>query len=232
MITGFADIHAHFVYGMDDGAQTREDMEAMLDAAYADGITSLIATPHVTPGLRPFDSERYQRHLQQAQDYCIQQGYPITLYPGAELLYTPALAQYVVDHTLPSLAGTEQVLLEFSPSIALKELEGALDLLERRGYTPMLAHIERYACLLAGNTAEKVKANHDVLYQVNANTVLNERGFLTARKIRSWFRAGLVDHVASDAHNVRTRPFQLSKAYAALVSQYGEEEAARLTGLS
>ena len=35
---GFTDIHAHFVYGVDDGAQTRQDMEAMLDAAHADKV--------------------------------------------------------------------------------------------------------------------------------------------------------------------------------------------------
>ena len=52
-VSGLAGIHAHFVYGMDDGAKTREDMEAMLDAAYADGITSLVATPHMTPGIKP-----------------------------------------------------------------------------------------------------------------------------------------------------------------------------------
>ena len=42
---GFRDIHSHFVYGVDDGARTREDMEAMLDAAHADGIASLVSTP-------------------------------------------------------------------------------------------------------------------------------------------------------------------------------------------
>ena len=46
---GFTDLHSHFVYGVDDGARTRADMEAMLDAAYADGIVSMFATPHITP---------------------------------------------------------------------------------------------------------------------------------------------------------------------------------------
>lgn len=40
-MSGFTDIHAHFVYGMDDGAQNRTDMKAMLDAAHADGIAFL-----------------------------------------------------------------------------------------------------------------------------------------------------------------------------------------------
>ena len=43
----FSDIHSHFVYGMDDGAQTAQEMEAMLDAAAADGVGRLIATPHM-----------------------------------------------------------------------------------------------------------------------------------------------------------------------------------------
>ena len=32
-MSGFTDYHAHFVYGVDDGAQTREEMYTMLDAA-------------------------------------------------------------------------------------------------------------------------------------------------------------------------------------------------------
>ena len=63
----FSDIHSHFVYGMDDGAQTVQDMEAMLDAAVADGVGCLIATPHMTPGVHPFNEERFWRHLFEAR---------------------------------------------------------------------------------------------------------------------------------------------------------------------
>ena len=45
-MSGFTDYHAHFVYGVDDGARTREEMFAMLDAAAADGVTRLFATSH------------------------------------------------------------------------------------------------------------------------------------------------------------------------------------------
>ena len=55
-MSGFTDYHAHFVYGVDDGAQTREEMYAMLDAAAADGVRHLFATSHSTPGM-VFDIE-------------------------------------------------------------------------------------------------------------------------------------------------------------------------------
>ena len=229
-ITGLADIHVHFVYGMDDGARTREDMEAMLDAAYADGITSLVATPHMTPGIKPFNPDIFRLRLEEARAYCRARGYPLMLYPGAELLYTPAIGQYAVDHCLPGLAGTEKVLVEFTPDISLREVEQALDMLERRGDRGIMAHIERYACLHTGKTAAKLKERHDVLFQVNAHTLLTERGYFRTRRIERWFREGLVDAVASDAHNVRTRPFLMSKAYRVLRERYGTEEAARMTG--
>ena len=38
-MSGFTDYHAHFVYGVDDGARTREEMYAMLDAAVQDGVS-------------------------------------------------------------------------------------------------------------------------------------------------------------------------------------------------
>ena len=228
---GFTEIHAHFVYGVDDGAITKADMEAMLDAANADGIASLFATPHVTPGLKPFERRAFQIHFEEAQTYCREQGYSMKLYTGAEILYTPALEQYAIDHRLPVLADSNEVLLEFTPRITFREMDHALALLERLGYVPVLAHIERYACLFAGRNATKMKRCYDVRYQVNANTVLTGQGYLRTRKVRSCFQDGLVDHVASDAHDVRNRPFQLKKAYSLLKEQYGSMEAGRLTGL-
>lgn len=56
-MSGFTDYHAHFVYGVDDGAQTREEMYAMLDAAAADGVRHLFATSHSTPGMERFPQE-------------------------------------------------------------------------------------------------------------------------------------------------------------------------------
>lgn len=113
MTEQFLDLHTHVVYGVDDGARTEEQMRAMLDAAAANGITTLVATTHATPGLEAFPQERYQRHLDAAQAYCQQQGYGLRLYPGAELLYNPMLRDAARENGLPTLAGTDWVLMEF-----------------------------------------------------------------------------------------------------------------------
>ena len=121
-MSGFTDYHAHFVYGVDDGARTREEMFAMLDAAAADGVTRLFATSHSTPGMEPFPRDVYQRHLDFARAYCAEKGYDLMLESGSELLYTPAAAYAAAEHSLITLSGTDWVLLEFVPR--LKEQYG------------------------------------------------------------------------------------------------------------
>ena len=230
MTRGFVDIHSHFVYGLDDGARTITEMETMLDAAHADGVVSLFATPHVTPGMKPFDAEKYESHLNQARRYCRDRGYNMQLFSGAEILYTPMLQQYCMEHRLPTLGDSEFVLMEFVPGVKLQELESALTLMKRNGYIPILAHIERYNCLYRGKTAAKLKERYNVRYQVNANTVLSDQGYFRTRKIRSWFENELVDFIASDAHNVQTRRTKLRKAFSTLKKQYGQQ-AEQLMGL-
>ena len=125
-MSGFTDYHAHFVYGVDDGAQTREEMYAMLDAAAADGVRHLFATSHSTPGMEHFPQEVYDRHLALARAYCTQKGYDLKLEHGSELLYTPAAGYAAVQRQLLTLGDTGWVLLEFVPNITAKELETAL----------------------------------------------------------------------------------------------------------
>lgn len=122
-MSGFTDYHAHFIYGVDDGAQTREEMYAMLDAAAADGVRHLFATSHSTPGMERFPQEVYDRHLAFARDYCAQKGYDLKLEHGSELLYTPAAGYAAVQRQLLTLGDTGWVLLEFVPNITAKELE-------------------------------------------------------------------------------------------------------------
>ena len=230
-MTGFTDIHSHLIYGIDDGAQSRADMEAMLDAAYADGIAYLFATSHMAPGVRPFDFAAYRQRLGEACGYCRAKGYAMTLCAGAEILYTPALRQYAMDRRLPTLADSDYALMDFVPDVTLGEMEAALAWMERYGYITVVAHIERYACLFHGGAAGRLKERYDIRYQVNANTVLTERGLFRAGRIRRWFQEGLVDFVASDAHGVRTRPYLMKRAYAELKRRYGQHYAEQLTGL-
>ena len=72
----FMDMHCHCLPGIDDGAKTMEESLQMLTQAYADGIRTIIATPHYhhrrghAPKeviLRKVQEVQEVRHVQKAQ---------------------------------------------------------------------------------------------------------------------------------------------------------------------
>lgn len=228
---GFTEIHSHFIYGVDDGVRCRADMELMLDAAHRQGISTLYSTPHVAPGVRPFDWALYFDKLDEARSYCRYNRLPIDLRAGAEVMYTPLLDRHAADGDLPTLEGTNSVLMEAAPAIDYAALEGAVDVLERSGYDVILAHVERYECLFHSSNARRLQERHEVRYQVNCNSIINRPSIISGLFLHKWLKNGYIDYVASDAHDTRRRPFNIAIAYRVLKERYGEKLAALVTGL-
>lgn len=226
---GYTDIHSHVLYGIDDGAQTRAEMEAMLDAAYADGITSIFATPHMTPGVYPLQTELMARRLEEAREYCRAQGYRLDISAGAEILFTPALERFAQEGQLPSLGGTEHILVEFMPDVGYAELSAAVGMMERAGYGVILAHVERYDCLRRRSNALRLKDSCDVRYQVNCQSLLEKKGFFRDRFMEQCLKLELIDGVATDAHDCVRRPYRMDAAHDMILQKCGQEYADRLT---
>lgn len=226
----YRDIHAHFVYGVDDGAKTAQDMRDMLDEAYLGGIKVLYATSHSTPGIDHFPGEVYMAHLEEAQAYCAEKGYDIRLYQGAEILYTPALKNHLERHPLMTMGDSDCVLVEFVPDVSFSELEEAVSLLENAGYTPILAHVERYACLFSPRIY-RLKREHSVRYQVNCGTLVKKGfGFFKRWQFRRWFKKKLIDYVASDMHDIKARRNRMGAAARALDQYCSRAYIARMMG--
>ncbi len=227
-MTGFTDIHAHVVYGLDDGPRTAEDMRDLLDAAHGQGITRIFATSHAEPGMRPFDEEAYAARLAEGNRYCAEKGYGLELLPGAELLYTPAMDGWIRDRRLKTLGDSANVLVEFMPDVTEDEVQWILEQLENQGYQAIAAHIERYACMRGGFPA-RLKKRFAVQYQVNCRSVIACGALLRGRRVRRWLEGGLIDFVATDMHHCGSRPPRMAEAYEELARRVGAEAAGRLT---
>ena len=223
----FVDMHQHFVYGIDDGAQTPEDMQKMLDLAYRNGAERIVATPHATPGRHAFQMERFQEHFEAAKAWCADQGYKLKLYRGCEVFYTDDAARLLDDGAIPSIGGSRYVLVEFSPDAPYDRLRQAARSLGSVGYQPIFAHIERYACLRKPAYVEQMHQEYEVIMQVNASTVVSG-GFFTRQWLRKVMRLNCVDLISSDAHNIKTRRFCMKECYDLLKREYDKPTAQAL----
>lgn len=228
----YVDIHHHFLYQVDDGPKTQEEMMRMLDAAAAEGIGCMAATPHIHPGMAAFDWAQYQRSFQQAQQYVQQAGLPLLLFPGAEVYYTTMTPAMLYRNEIPRLGNGHYVLVEFHPHVSLDGICRAAVHIANTGSTMVLAHGERYRCLRFGDGMNHLRQNHRILIQLNAETLLNPGNFLMRKWVSRAMANEWIDVVASDAHDTRHRPCLMGQCAAYLEKNWGRETAERLCCLA
>ncbi len=224
------DIHNHLLYGIDDGAATSREMFAMLNEAAAQGVRMIIATPHVQPGVIPFDEDKYSARIKIANDYCKAKGYQLEVYPGSEILYTTSAVRLLRKKVIPSMCGTSHVLVEWPVEASKEEIRNALRELTNAGFVPIIAHVERLwkiyrDCAFLAD----IRNTFGVRIQVDCDTVIEDRfGWKTG----ALFKQELVDYVASDAHGTAQRKMRIDSAFQIIKRRYGEETARKVMSIN
>lgn len=224
------DFHNHLIPGVDDGAASLDESRAALEAYRAQGVESVVATPHLKASLAqtPEALEAYLAQVDAAWDGL--QALAAAEFPGVRLargfevmLDTPA--PRLADPRL-RLAGTSFVLVEFPFMSVPPNAENTLFELKVAGWTPVIAHPERYANADAEGRGAAGWKRVGALLQVNAGSVLGKYG--PEARSRAWnlLGQGLADFVASDYHARGT--LHLGPCREALSGAGGEAQAALL----
>lgn len=230
MTYGLTDIHQHLLWGLDDGPDSPEGMHEMLHQAQRQGIRTIAATCHVCPGYEPFDLALYRERLAQAQAYCEENGLAVAVVPGAEVAWTYQTPAALLQGRVPTLGETDYVLLELWRDISLQQARDAVERLMRAGYSPVLAHVERYRCFSwSPRRALRFREETGALFQVNAATLMQPRGFVEQRFVRQMLKARGFDAVATDAHGCASRPVNLREAHDWLLRHTDEQYAREMT---
>lgn len=227
---GMIDIHQHIVYGMDDGAQDYNVTLRMLANAEKQNIRVIIATPHSQPGREEFRYHEFINKVNGLNQYAVDQGWAIRLFPGSEIFYASKALEMLDENRIPTLAMSKAVLVEFFPGEEYDTLYQGLRTLANGGYMPILAHVERYECL--NNQMQRIKElkyQVEVKLQMNCNTVLQPFSAIRNPFFRKLLDKGLIDFVASDAHNESSRPIKMQECYGLLEKRYGTDQAQCLT---
>lgn len=208
------DIHQHLLWGIDDGADSTETMYSMLREAQRQGIKTIVATSHARPGLQPFDMGLYTERLTEAQCFCKTEDLGICVLPGAEIAWTHQTPLALRQGRIPTMGGTDYVLLELWRNISWQAAQDAVKQLTRAGYCPVLAHPERYlAFIRSPKKTLQFRNETGALLQLNADTVLSPRNYWERRFTEYLLKEGAVDAIASDAHDCINRPVNMEAAY-------------------
>lgn len=214
------DMHCHILPGVDDGARDVETSLAMLEASRAQGVQYMVATPHFYATRDRVDTflDR-RREAWETLKPRMGADYPgIVL--GAEVAFFRGISRAERLEAL-KIEGTDCLLLEmpFRPW-SEDDVDEVSEILEKRGYTIILAHIERYLAMRGnadyiGNLLEL-----PVLAQINAESLLDwrQRG-----KLIKMVRNGQVHLLGSDCHGIHHRPPNLGEGREILRKKTGTE---------
>ncbi len=218
------DIHCHLLPGVDDGARDMEECMELLSIAADDGIRHIVFTPHVRrPWLKrtPEETEAvYERVCEAAA-----QRFPfLTLYLGTEFAFSESILQDE-KQLLRGLNGSGVLLTEFKPHDPFSRICDGIQQVQMAGYDVLLAHIERYDCMLEDIERAYRVAELGAMIQVNADDIVSPMGFRMGRWLKKLMAAHLIHAAGSDAHDAKYRRPMLSKARAVVAKRCGEEYA-------
>ena len=221
----YIDIHSHILPGLDDGARDREVSFCMLKMAAENGITDIIATPHFHYRRGHALPEQIREAAIQMQRKADEAGLNIKLHTGNELYYTHELLETVKAGGALTLADSDYVLLEFSPDSERRRIQNAVYQFLSEGYYPIIAHMERYQAFQKHPEFIGVMADMGAYYQINAGSILGAAGWNTKRFAKTMLKSGMVQFIATDAHDLESRCPSYGKAADWFVKKLGESEA-------
>ena len=141
-------------------------------------------------------------------------GLPLAAKMGAEVYFTTALPS--LDLSVLAFAKSNYILIEFPTTCHPAGIDETLYGVRQRGYTPILAHVERYPFVAEDPTLLYNWVSEGCLAQINASGLLREgRTAHWLQKLLDW---NLVHLLCTDAHSMDTRPPNLAAGYSKLPS--------------
>jgi protein-tyrosine phosphatase len=228
------DFHNHLMPGVDDGATDADQALEGLGAMWADGVRTVVATPHL-PGSLTRSPEGFAARMAELDGAWSTltalgaEHFPaLRLERGAEIaLDTPDLD---LTDARVRLGGSSFALIEFQAFSVPPRAANAFFQLKRAGITPILAHPERYPGMLG--SAELVDEWRSVgaRLQVNAGSILGRYGDVACQASLALLGRGEVSFLCSDYHS-RGRLW-LRQARDRLIEMGGAEQAELLTEIN
>lgn len=221
----YIDVHSHILPNMDDGSRSMLQSLEMLRIAYAEGITTIIATPHNMPGKGCPKTETVYRKVEELQEIAEEENIPVQILCGTEYFYREEVLEILEEDRGITMANSNCVLVEFDPMAERGYIRNALRNILSQGYKPVIAHVERYAKLMEDKSFVKDIKLMGALVQINAASITGDNGRQAKKDTKKLLKEQLVDFVGTDAHSDGRRAPRMEKCAYILRKKYGEEYA-------
>ena len=218
------DIHCHILPSVDDGARHMTESLEMARAAYSEGITKIVATPHHNNGQYSNTREEILEKVEELNERLEKEGINITVLPGQESRISgELLEQYERDELLTMNDGDKYIFIELPSSQVPLYTEKIIFDIQMKGLTPIIVHPERNAELIENPEKLYQLVKKGACTQVTAASVAGKFGKKIKKFSLELIEANLTHFIASDAHNLKGRNFQMAEAFNVIEKECGAD---------
>jgi len=209
------DMHSHLIPGVDDGVSSPEESLTCMQKLADWGIEKIITTPHVSRDWYPNRSDTLRAYPNRSdtlrasqadlQAIATDNGLALQIEVAAEYMLDEFFPDLVANDDLLTFGNDQDVLVELGWAAAPRQVDELLFRMRAKGYTPILAHPERYAYLYDDTTLLTTLHENGCLFQLNWMSVAGRYGERAQQHARQLLKKEWVDFIGSDMH----RPFDL-----------------------
>lgn len=225
---GYADIHTHILPGADDGAQNMDEALELVRMAYEDGTRILFLTPHYRGRWRANTPDALRQSFERLRTETACRYPGMKLYLGNEIHWETVVPELLAEGRVLPLGDGDYCLLEFRSAALRAQVVGGVSECIRCGYTPIIAHAERYEIFRRDKSLTDEVLTMGALIQLNADSVLGKNGWGVRLFCHRLLKKQQVHFIASDAHNAQNRPPLLGQCRDMVCKKYGSEYACQL----
>lgn len=203
LLKGATDMHNHLLPGIDDGAQNIEESIELIKMYKEIGITEFYVTPHTMSDYYPNTPSIIKNKLSE-----LQKALKASSITDIKISVS---SEYMVDHDFEELIEKDlllpfknkHILVEMSYLKASDNFDEAIYKLQLKGYTPILAHPERYLYYIDDETIFTQMKNKGIKLQLNALSLSSYYGPKIKTKAAKLLKEGLYDYIGLDTHKTK-----------------------------
>jgi tyrosine-protein phosphatase YwqE len=195
-----ADMHSHFIPGIDDGAKTPEDSLFLLRSMEEIGYRTIVTTPHVMIDYYPNTTETILAGLETLQLIVKNNNLNLTVRAAAEYYIDDYFVDLIEKSPLLPIVNNE-VLVEFSMLYEPPMLINTLFRLQSLGYKPIIAHPERYVFFHNDFDRYRDLKDRGCLLQLNMLSLTGYYGRNVMKAAEDMMSRYMYDYCGSDMHH-------------------------------
>lgn len=220
---GLFDLHSHLLPGVDDGAATEEKSIDLARKAVSEGISHLVLTPHHFNNQYVNHKEDVIKATEALQSIYRKLGISLQVFPSQEIRIQEDLGDniaYSDDYLSLDTKGKYYLIEMPTKTVPKYALDVCKDMISN-GMIPVIAHPERNH-QFAGNIRTLYPfIEAGCLGQLTSHSYIGLFGDKLRKVSKEMIEHNLVHLIASDAHHIKQRPFNLKEAYQQLEAEYG-----------